>query len=213
MSTWSDSSYPVRYEQDFVEKRSRLTTFFRGLLAFPHFFVLMLWGIAAWFGIVAAWFAIVFTGRYPAGLYAFVASFFRYVTRVGAYLYLATDAYPPFSGGEHPDYPVRLHVGPPLPEYNRLYTGLRFIFGIPMAFVSYVAGIVAGAIVVVSWFVIVITGRQLPVLQDLTWRCLSLMNRTAAYTTYLLTETWPSLDEIGQGQLQNTGGGPALPSA
>ena len=51
--------------------RNRLTVFFRLLLAIPHFIWLSLWGIAAWFAIVAAWFVGIFTGRVPDGLHGF----------------------------------------------------------------------------------------------------------------------------------------------
>ena len=67
-------SYPVTFEADYVERRSRLTTFFRLLLVIPHLIVLYLWGIVAGIAVVIAWFALLFTARYPRGLYMFVAS-------------------------------------------------------------------------------------------------------------------------------------------
>jgi hypothetical protein len=64
----------VTFEADYVERRSRLTTFFRLLLVIPHLIVLYLWGIVAGIAVVIAWFALLFTARYPRGLYMFVAS-------------------------------------------------------------------------------------------------------------------------------------------
>ena len=78
-------SYPVTFEADYVEQRSRLTAFFRLLLAIPLAIWLYLYAIVAWFAIVIAWFAIVITGRYPQGLYDFVAGFTRFLTRFTAY--------------------------------------------------------------------------------------------------------------------------------
>ncbi|HUA73398.1 MAG TPA: DUF4389 domain-containing protein [Solirubrobacteraceae bacterium] len=78
-------SYPATFEADYVERRSRLTTFFRLLLVIPVAIVLYVFGIVASFAIVIAWFAIVITGRYPKGLYDFVADFNRFVARVTAY--------------------------------------------------------------------------------------------------------------------------------
>ena len=67
-------------------------------LAIPHLFVLCFLGIAAWVCVVIAWFAILFTGRYPKALAAFVAGVMRWGVRVCAYAFLlATDDYPPFS--------------------------------------------------------------------------------------------------------------------
>ena len=65
--------YPVTFKADYVEKRSRLTTFFRLLLAIPHLIVLYFYGLAAGVVVIVAWFALLFTGRYPQGMYDFVA--------------------------------------------------------------------------------------------------------------------------------------------
>ena len=66
-------------------------------LAIPHYIVLAFLGIAAFFCIVFAWFAILFTGRYPRGLFDFVVGVGRWGNRVGAYAFLlVTDEYPPF---------------------------------------------------------------------------------------------------------------------
>jgi hypothetical protein len=67
-------------------------------LAIPHIFVLVFLGIAAWVCIVIAWFAILFRGKYPKGLFDFVVGVMRWSFRVEAYaLLLVTDKYPPFS--------------------------------------------------------------------------------------------------------------------
>src|SRR3954447_13149522 len=105
--------YPLRFEADYVEERSRATTFFRLLMAIPLFVVLYLWAIAGLFAVVIAWFALAITGTWPRGLYDFVTALLRFGTRVNGYVYLMTDAYPPFSGGEHPEYPVRLLIDEP----------------------------------------------------------------------------------------------------
>ncbi len=67
-------------------------------LAIPHYIVLAFAGIAAVVCVVIAWFAILFTGRYPRSLFDFVVGVFRWFLRVGAYAFLlTTDRYPPFS--------------------------------------------------------------------------------------------------------------------
>ena len=66
-------------------------------LAIPHYFVLFALEIAAFAVVVAAWFCILFTGRYPRGMYRFVEGVVRWHNRVIAYaLLLVTDQYPPF---------------------------------------------------------------------------------------------------------------------
>ena len=68
------------------------------LLAIPHFLVLLVLSVGAFFAVVFAWFAIVFTGRYPRGLFDFVVGVGRWWLRVEAYAFLlVTDRYPPFS--------------------------------------------------------------------------------------------------------------------
>src|SRR5262245_25402074 len=68
------------------------------LLAFPHYVVLFFLFIAAFFCVVIAWFAILFTGRYPKSLFDFVMGVQRWTLRVAAYMaILVTDRYPPFS--------------------------------------------------------------------------------------------------------------------
>jgi hypothetical protein len=99
-TTLADPGDDPRVRVDFAsetEGRNRLTIFFRLLLAIPHIIVISLIGIVAFFVFVIAWFAVLFTGRWPAGLRNFVIGLTRWVTRLNAYMYLLTDKYPPFS--------------------------------------------------------------------------------------------------------------------
>jgi Domain of unknown function (DUF4389) len=71
------------------------------LLAIPHYIVLAVLGIAAFVCVVIAWFAILFTGQYPRGLFDFVVGVLRWSLRVRAYAFLlVTDQYPPFQLAE-----------------------------------------------------------------------------------------------------------------
>jgi hypothetical protein len=67
-------------------------------LAIPHYFILLFLGIGAFFCVIIAWFAILFTGRYPRGLFNYVVGVERWGTRVAGYAFLLiTDRYPAFS--------------------------------------------------------------------------------------------------------------------
>ncbi len=91
--------YP-RLRVDFqpeLENRNRVTAAFRIFLVLPHFIVLAVLGIAAWVAWVIAFFAVLFTGKWPEGLRNFVLGVVRWSLRVQAYFLLLTDVYPPFS--------------------------------------------------------------------------------------------------------------------
>ena len=192
---------PVTFRSEWVEPRSRVSTFFRWLLVIPHLIVVFFWGIAAFFAIVVAWFAIVITGRWPQGLYDFVAGFLRYTTYVNGYAYLLTDRFPPFSGKDD-SYPVQLGIGPPKPEYNRLTAAFRLILFIPVYIISYALSLVAGLGAFLAWFAIVILGRQIRPLEEMIVLGLSYQQRSMAYGA-LVSEEWPPFSspdaELGRG--------------
>ena len=95
---FGDAPYPAEVDVPVpFEPRDRLTVAFRPILALPHLLVVWLLGIAWGFISIVAWFAILFTGRYPASLYQFAVGVLRWTTRVEAYLLLLTDDYPPFT--------------------------------------------------------------------------------------------------------------------
>jgi hypothetical protein len=102
--------YPSTDERQYVdlgmpypdarEGLNRWLPLVKWLLAIPHYIVLFFLYIGVFFGVIAAWFAILFTGRYPRGLFDFVEGVLRWHNRVVAYaLVLVTDEYPPFRLG------------------------------------------------------------------------------------------------------------------
>ena len=102
-----DDRYPSTDEQqgvaldfpypDVPRDLNRWLPLVKWLLAIPHYVVLVFLWIAAIVAVIIAWFAILFTGRYPRGLFDFVLGVFRWTNRVVAYAFvLVTDRYPPF---------------------------------------------------------------------------------------------------------------------
>jgi hypothetical protein len=90
------ANYPITLDVKFPAKLSRLTTFFRYFMVIPQLFVLYFVGIAAGVILFISWWAILFMGRYPKGLFNFVSGYLRWTTRVNGYSYYLTDEYPPF---------------------------------------------------------------------------------------------------------------------
>ena len=87
-----DIAYP-----DVKKDLNRWLPLVKWFMVIPHYIVLFFLGIAAGVCIIIAWFAILFTGKYPKGMYDFFVGYMRWSTRVNGYMYLLTDIYPPFS--------------------------------------------------------------------------------------------------------------------
>jgi len=96
-STEDQQAVRLEYPYPDPSRLSRGLPLVKWFLAIPHYVVLFFLGIAAFVATVIAWFAILFTGRYPKGLFDFVAGFLRWHNRVVGYAFvLVTDEYPPF---------------------------------------------------------------------------------------------------------------------
>ena len=124
-ATAAPSSYPARLETTPPDKLSRWLWLVKWLLVIPHVFVLVFLWIAFWVLSVVAFFAILFTGRYPRGIFTFNVGVLRWSWRVGHYSAsaFATDAYPPFTLDEVPGYPASFTVEYP----ERLSRGLVLV--------------------------------------------------------------------------------------
>jgi hypothetical protein len=125
--------YPVAVEADLDPGLSRWRWLVKWFLAIPHWFVLAFLWAAFLVLTIVAFFAILFTGRYPRSIFEFNVGVMRWTWRVAYFATngIGTDRYPPFSLGEEPDYPARLAVPYPERLSRRLVLVKSWLLAIP----------------------------------------------------------------------------------
>lgn len=134
---------PVRLEGDFDASLSRWLWLVKWLLLIPHWFCLVFLWLSAVLATILAFFVLLFTGRYPRGLFNWNLGVLRWTWRVAFYSYsaLATDRYPPFTMSDAPDYPARLSIDYPEQQRRGLPLIGWWILGIPQ---YAIAGLLSG---------------------------------------------------------------------
>jgi Domain of unknown function (DUF4389) len=197
-------------------KRSRLTVFFRLLLAIPHYVWAALWTVLMVVVAIVNWVATLILGRSPEALHNFAAAYVRYLTHLFGYLLLAGNPYPLFTGSER--YPIDLEIDPPQPQ-RRLVTLFRIILALPVlafeaAFLATYAGGsyssggadevdygttasttvgILWTVAVFAWFACLALGRMPPGFRNLQAYGLRYCAQVWAYTLFL-TDRYPNLD-------------------
>jgi hypothetical protein len=225
------SSYPLQLTGELSPQLSRGLWLVKWLLAIPHFIVLFFLWIAFTVVSLTAFFAILFTGRYPRGLFEFNVGVLRWTWRVGFYSYsaLATDKYPPFTLRDVPDYPARLEVEYPKSLSRGLVLVKWWLLALPHYLVIgvfvggawagggidrlYGGGGLVGLLVLFAGIMLLFTGRYPTPLYDFVLGMNRWAFRVAVYAT-LMTDVYPPfrLDMGGTEPPTGTAGESILPS-
>ena len=129
----------------------------------PHGIILMFYGIGTWFASLAAFVAILLTGQYPENLFNFNMGYYRWSTRVSAYLNFMTDQYPPFTAEPVPDSPVDVRIQRQ-ESYSKPHALLKFFLGwvyalIPHIVVLFFYSLAVSVTALIAFFAIVFKGQ------------------------------------------------------
>jgi Domain of unknown function (DUF4389) len=183
------SDFPLRYDVEYPERLNRWLPLIKWLLATPHLLIVYaLFAVAQVLWLIA-FFAILFTTRYPRELFAFVVNIYRWNANVSAYIYLMRDEYPPFSW-EPGQYPVTYEIDYP-EQLNRWLPLVKWLLAIPHYFVLIALGLAAAVVVVIAFFSILFTTRYPRGMFDFFVGVSRWGNRVLAYTTFMRDEYPP----------------------
>ena len=187
-------SYPATVQIETPDRIAFWRPLVQWLLAIPHLLVVGVLDSVSQLVAVISWFAILFTGKLPAGLADFQAMRIRYELRTQAYMGFLHDEYPPFAfdatNDEPGGTPVTAAFTPALEGRKRLTVLLRLIWMIPAAVFAVIIGIIQAVCMLLGFFAVLFTGRWPAGLQDFVISALRVATRLNAYGL-LLTDEYP----------------------
>jgi hypothetical protein len=186
----STSAYPINVEADYPQAGiTNWRPLVHWLTAIPHFIALFFVLIAAYIAFVGVWFSVLFTRRYPPGLFNFISGAMRWGNRVSGYYYWMTEEYPPFSLDEAA-YPIRSKFTYPEAGISRWRVFFQGFLAIPHFIILYFLGIGAYVGAVIAFFAILFTGQYPPAVFNFMVGVLRWQTRVFGYLL-LMTEEYP----------------------
>jgi hypothetical protein len=184
------ADYPVRFDVEYPERLSRWKIFVKWLLAIPHFIIVYLLQIVAGALIFIAFFAILFTKKWPRGMFDFMVQIERWTMNTVVYaLTLQRDEYPPFSG-DAGEYAVRLEIDYD-DDLSRWLIFVKWLLILPHLIVLTFLLIAAYVVVFIAFFAILFTGRYPRGMFDFVTGVLRWAVRVQAYGHWLMTDRYP----------------------
>ena len=184
------SDYPVRFDVEYPERLSRWKIFVKWIFAIPHLIIVYLLQIVNSVMVFIAFFAILFTKKWPRGMFDFSLQIHRWTANVFAYAFLLLrDEYPPFTG-EAGAYPLTLDV-----EYredlSRWMIFVKWLLVLPHLIILTFLAIAAYFVVLIALFAILFTGRYPRGMFDFVVGTYRWLTRVSAYSTWLMTDRYP----------------------
>jgi hypothetical protein len=169
-------------------RRSRLSVFFRLLLALPHLVWLVLWSVAALLAGMANWVVTLVTGRPAGALARFLSAFVRYSAHVNAFLYVVANPFPGFVGAEG-SYPVDVRIAEP-GRQNRWITLFRIFLALPAVTLNWALSWLLFVVGILVWFVAIVLGRAPAGLQATGVYAIGYSAQVSCYL-FALTDRYP----------------------
>ncbi len=172
-------------------RRQRVLTGLRLVLVVPHLFgwVLLVFSVSLVVAVIS-WPIVLLTGRLPGGIHRLQVASLAYVTRIAAYLCLATDDWPPLPWQAAPEYPIQVEVDPPAP-FPRLTALVVLPRALPAVLTSVMFGVVAWMLAIGAWFAILAIGRMPRTIHEMLELSIGFPCRALGHFPLLLTDRYP----------------------
>jgi Domain of unknown function (DUF4389) len=184
------ADYPARFDVEYPERLSRWKIFLKWLFAIPHFIIIYLLQIVGGLMVFVAFFAILFTKKWPRGMFDFMVQIQRWTMNTVTYaLTLERDEYPPFSG-DAGEYPVTLELDYD-EDLSRWMIFVKWLLVIPHLLVLVFLFIAAYVVVFIAFFAILFTARYPRGMFDFVTGVLRWSIRVNAYAQWLMTDRYP----------------------
>ena len=187
-------AYPATIEVQTPEKLANWRPIGQIFMAIPHLAISYVLNAVAGVCAFISWFAILFTGKMPAGLANMICMSLRYQNRTMAYAGCLHDQFPPFdfttTAAEPGGTPVQVNFQPTLEGRNRLTCALRILWAIPAMIFTALIYVVAAVCSFIGFFAVLFTGKWPPAIRGWVLKGMSASLRLNAYAM-LLTDVYP----------------------